>query len=166
MIDIILNKASENLLALSVSIFAIGYFIHSLRQSKYIKYLSFLKIPDDLIPIFDFLSKYIYDIILFILLLLLSLVYTRHINFNERKSDKRTELIIETFEGEEPIFKTHPTMHKKNNVEPRKKAANLWCSKKGGHEGCAKIPKKHCMSNDIKCCSYDKSQNKCIGVPK
>ena len=108
MIDIIFNAAASELvkiiLILSISVFLIYKLGPRAKQfyRAYIAvliapYLKLLRVPQQFVPVVNFLSKYKVDILLAMLLLLLSLVYTRKMAFDDQgKETEKVELVVET----------------------------------------------------------------------
>ena len=95
MIDLKLNREAIYLIRITV-IAAVAVFLLRMFRQPIAKVLNFIKIPKEYIAMFAFLGKYKIDIAIVILLLLLSLAYTRDMNFDEKKPTEQAELIVET----------------------------------------------------------------------
>ena len=95
MIDLNFNRAAIHLIRITV-IAAVAVFLLRMFRQPIAKVLNFIKIPKEYIAMFTFLGKYKIDIAIVILLLLLSLAYTRDMNFDEKKPTEQAELIVET----------------------------------------------------------------------
>lgn len=98
MIDLNLNRAAIHLIRITVIAAVAVFFLRMFRQ-PIAKILNFIKIPKEYIAMFTFLGKYKIDILIVILLLLLSLAYTRDMNFDEKKPTEQAELIVETMKN-------------------------------------------------------------------
>lgn len=95
MIDLTLNRAAIHLIRITV-VAAVGVFLLRMFRQPIAKVLNFIKIPKEYIAMFTFLGKYKIDILIVILLLLLSLAYTRDMSFDEKKPTEQAQLIVET----------------------------------------------------------------------
>lgn len=95
MIDLNFNKAAIHLIRITI-VAAVAVFLLRMFRQPIAKVLNFIKIPKEYIAMFTFLGKYKIDIAIVILLLLLSLAYTRDMNFDEKKPTEQAELIVET----------------------------------------------------------------------
>ena len=98
MIDLNFNRAAIHLIRITV-IAAVAVFLLRMFRQPIAKVLNFIKIPKEYIAMFTFLGKYKIDIAIVILLLLLSLAYTRDMNFDEKKPTEQAELIVETMKN-------------------------------------------------------------------
>lgn len=96
-VDIIFNAAARHIIKISfvtvAVIFLLNYFKNPLY--KVLNYI-YLYIPKEYIPIFAFIGKYKIDILLVMLLLLLSIIYTRNLSFEKKEPDDKVQLIVET----------------------------------------------------------------------
>lgn len=95
MIDLNLNRSAIHLIRITVAA-AVAVFLLRMFKQPIAKVLNFIKIPKEYVAMFAFLGKYKIDIAIVILLLLLSLAYTRDMNFDEKKPTEQAELIVET----------------------------------------------------------------------
>lgn len=98
MIDLNFNRAAIHLIRITV-IAAMAVFLLRMFRQPIAKVLNFIKIPKQYVAMFTFLGKYKIDIAIVILLLLLSLAYTRDMNFDEKKPTEQAELIVETMKN-------------------------------------------------------------------
>ena len=98
MIDLRFNRAAIKLLRIAI-ITAIIFFLLRMFRHPIAKLLNFIKIPKEYIATFTFLGKYKVDILIVILLLLLSIAYTRNMKFEDEKPTEQAELIVETMQG-------------------------------------------------------------------
>ena len=98
MIDLNLNRSAIHLIRITVAA-AVAVFLLRMFKQPIAKVLNFIKIPKEYVAMFAFLGKYKIDIAIVILLLLLSLAYTRDMNFDEKKPTEQAELIVETMKN-------------------------------------------------------------------
>ena len=98
MIDLNFNRAAIHLIRITI-VAAVAVFLLRMFRQPIAKVLNFIKIPKEYIAMFTFLGKYKIDIAIVILLLLLSLAYTRDMNFDEKKPTEKAELIVETMKN-------------------------------------------------------------------
>ena len=89
------NRAAINIFRIAIGLSIFVFFLRMFRQ-PIAKVLNYVKIPKEYIAVFTFLGNYKVDILIVILLLLLSVAYTRNMNFNEKKPTEQAELIVET----------------------------------------------------------------------
>lgn len=97
MIDLKLkfNRAAINILRIAIGTSIFVFLLRMFRQ-PIAKVLNYVKIPKEYVAVFTFLGNYKVDILIVILLLLLSLAYTRNMNFEPKKPTEQAELIVET----------------------------------------------------------------------
>jgi len=94
MIDLKLNQAAVKLARIAIGAVVVVVILRIFKH-PIAKVLNFVKIPKQYIGMFSFIGKYKIDILIVILLLILSLAYTRDMSFDKKKPTEQAELIVE-----------------------------------------------------------------------
>lgn len=94
-IDIILNAAARHIIKIVIIVVVLGFLLNYFKKPL-LKLFSFISIPKQYVAMFNFVRKYKVDILLVMLLLLVTLAYTRDMSFEKDKPSEEVELIVET----------------------------------------------------------------------